>query len=73
MKISFIWDIVRWKSTDVSEEHIASIFRIEEQAMQEASLKQTPHNHLKSYFKAWFSQLLATTYSRGVAEFSRIV
>jgi hypothetical protein len=33
MKCSIFWDItalVRWKSTDVSEEHIASIIRVEE-------------------------------------------
>jgi hypothetical protein len=37
---SGIWRrIVRWKSADVSEEHIASIFRVEEQAEQEISVK----------------------------------
>jgi hypothetical protein len=33
MKIYIFWDLVlcfRWKSIEVSEEHIASIFRVEE-------------------------------------------
>jgi hypothetical protein len=41
MNSSVFWDItpwVRWKSTDVPEEHIASIFRVEEQAKQETSM-----------------------------------
>jgi hypothetical protein len=29
---------VRWKSTDVAEEHVASIFRVEEWAKQETGL-----------------------------------
>jgi hypothetical protein len=33
--------VVRWKSTDVSEEHIASIFRVEETANQETNMEQT--------------------------------
>jgi hypothetical protein len=41
--------VVRWKSTDVSEELIASIFRVEEWAEQEinvkASRKQSPSIH----------------------------
>jgi hypothetical protein len=32
--------VVRWKPTDVSEEHVAFIFRDEEQAKQEISMKQ---------------------------------
>jgi hypothetical protein len=35
MKIFIFWDI-----TDVSEEHVASVFRVEERAKQETSVKQ---------------------------------
>jgi hypothetical protein len=31
-----------FKSTDISEEHVASTFRIEEQAKQETTIKQVP-------------------------------
>jgi hypothetical protein len=33
VKCSIFWDIisvVHWKSTDVSDEHVASVFRVEE-------------------------------------------
>jgi hypothetical protein len=33
--------VVRWKSTDVSEEHLASIFRIEVYVKQETSVNST--------------------------------
>jgi hypothetical protein len=35
--------VVRWKSTDVSREHVAFIFRVEEWAKQETSTKQVPN------------------------------
>jgi hypothetical protein len=36
MKSFIFWDITpRWKSTDVSDEHAASVFRVKEQAEQE--------------------------------------
>jgi hypothetical protein len=31
--------VVHWKSSDVSEEHVASIFRVEEYAKQESCVK----------------------------------
>jgi hypothetical protein len=31
--------VVRWKSTDVSEEHVASVFRVEEQSERDTSVK----------------------------------
>jgi hypothetical protein len=41
MKSSTIWDITPCSpmSTDLPEEHIASIFRVEEEAKQKTSLK----------------------------------
>jgi hypothetical protein len=42
MKSHIFWDIrriVRWKPTDVSEEHIAFIFRFKERGKQETSVK----------------------------------
>jgi hypothetical protein len=32
--------VVRWKSTNVSQKHVVSIFRVEEYAKQETSMKQ---------------------------------
>jgi hypothetical protein len=43
MKSTIFWDIkplVRWKSTDVSQEHFGSILSIKEYAKQETSVKQ---------------------------------
>jgi hypothetical protein len=37
---SSISGVARWKLTDVSGEHITSIFRVEEYSKQETSLKQ---------------------------------
>jgi hypothetical protein len=40
---SILWDITpvaRWKSTDISDKNIASIFNVEEQANQETRKKQ---------------------------------
>jgi hypothetical protein len=38
-KSTIFWDVTPWKSTDVSEEHIASMFRIEEWTEKETSVK----------------------------------
>jgi hypothetical protein len=42
MKSSVFWDIRPYSllKADVSEEHVASIFRVKEQAKQETSVKQ---------------------------------
>jgi hypothetical protein len=32
--------VVRWKSTDTSEEHIAFMFRVEEYAKEETNMKE---------------------------------
>jgi hypothetical protein len=50
MKISVFWDVNyvnRWKSTDVSVEHVASIFRVE--AKPETSEMQTASRIRISY------------------------
>jgi hypothetical protein len=39
--------VVHWKSADVSEEHVASIFRFEELAKQETNMKQVGSRALK--------------------------
>jgi hypothetical protein len=43
MKIYICWDLILrflWKSTEVSEEHIASVFRVRKQAKHETSVKK---------------------------------
>jgi hypothetical protein len=44
--------VVRWKSTDVSEEYIASIFRVEEYVKQQPSGKQVTSRALFN-FRPW--------------------
>jgi hypothetical protein len=41
--------VVRWKSTDVSEEHTISIFMVEEYAKQENSMKQAANEFDLAY------------------------
>jgi hypothetical protein len=53
MKSSVIWDIIpssSVKSTNVLEEHITSIFRVEESATHETSMKQTASRGTVIYF-----------------------
>jgi hypothetical protein len=39
--VFWIWcHVVRWKSTDISVEHVASIFSVEEYVEQNTSMKQ---------------------------------
>jgi hypothetical protein len=50
--------VVRWKSTEVSEEYVATIFRIEEYAKQEISIKQKASRALLLvYFLVYSSTL----------------
>jgi hypothetical protein len=51
LKSYIFWDITRvacWKSTEVSEEHVTSIFRIEEYAKEENNMKQAASSTLVS-------------------------
>lgn len=40
------WHVVYWKSTNSLEEHATSIFRVEEYAKQETSIKQAKNSAL---------------------------
>jgi hypothetical protein len=47
--------VVRWKSTDVSDEHVASIIRVEEQAKYDAGKKQSYITYNTEIFMALFA------------------
>jgi hypothetical protein len=59
--------VVFWKSTDVSEEHVASIFRVGEKGKQETSVKEAAKRALDSCF------LYSSTFKIGGDMFIRIV
>jgi hypothetical protein len=44
----YFCDITPWKSTDISEQHVASTFSAEEYAKQETSMMQTASRASKS-------------------------
>jgi hypothetical protein len=56
--------VVRWVSTDVSEEHIASIFRVEEIISAPACLlADTLHNHRCENLKSYLYHIVWSTAS----------
>jgi hypothetical protein len=63
----FLWynSVVRWKSTDVAEEHFASIFEVEQYADQETRTKELLVPHCSPWRWRW------NTYSKRLLTFQR--